>query len=244
VTCEEAVHTLDAYVDRELEAAAVAAVREHLVGCPACRARAADREALGRLIRHAPYYAAPLELRARIVASVSSSAASSWRTWRSWASAAALVMAIGVGWMLGASVLGSRRTELVQEVVDGHLRSLQANHELDVASTDQHTVKPWFIGKLDFSPPVVDLEAAGFPLAGGRLDYVGGRAVAAIVYRRRQHLINVFVWPEASGVLAAGRWSRRGFQVQHWERDGMAYWAVSDLNDGELSTFTAGLRNR
>ena len=113
-----------------------------------------------------------------------------------------------------------------------------ANHLFDVQSTDQHTVKPWFLGKLDFSPPVIDLGSANFPLVGGRLDYLDGRPVAALVYQRRQHIINMFVsLTDLADATATAVRSVRGFHVHHWIRDGMSFWAVSDLNDAELSEF-------
>ncbi len=117
-------------------------------------------------------------------------------------------------------------------------------HLFDVRSTDQHTVKPWFLGKVDFSPPVEDLSAKGFPLVGGRLDYVAGKPVAALVYQRRQHTINLFVWPavEPGGPFAAR--SIRGFQVRRWIRNGMSFWAVSDLNEAELGEFELALVER
>src|SRR5471030_2295816 len=131
---------------------------------------------------------------------------------------------------------------MAQDVVAGHVRALMGAHLFDVRSTDQHTVKPWFLGKLDFSPPVVDLAPLGFPLVGGRVDHMGGRAVAALVYQRRQHPIDVFVWPASdSGEAAADARTFRGFQVRHWTRDGMAFWAVSDLNDMELDQFVRAL---
>ena len=114
---------------------------------------------------------------------------------------------------------------------------------IDVVSTDQHTVKPWFLGKLDFAPPVVDLAPIGFPLVGGRLDYLDGRPVAGLVYQRKKHTINVFVSPDRENAFAAtGARSVRGFHVRHWVRDGMSFWAVSDLNETELDEFAHALQ--
>jgi anti-sigma factor RsiW len=153
-----------------------------------------------------------------------------------------LVLSIGGGITMMRST-ATRADALVEDVVDGHVRSMMANHLFDVQSTDRHTVKPWFLGKLDFSPPVADLAASGFPLIGGRLDYLDGRPVAALVYQRRQHTINVFV------SVARGRESEtidartvRGFHVRHWIRDGMSFWAVSDVNDTELTDFARALQ--
>ena len=241
MTCEDVERDLDAYVDRELDSDAAAAVREHLGGCAVCGRRVAERQALSRLVRSAPYYSAPDRLHARVSAQTTRSR--SMRRLLTWAAAAVVVLAVGGG----IALLRSPATgddPIVDEVVDGHVRSLMAEHLFDVRSTDQHTVKPWFLGKLDFSPPVVDLASTGFPLVGGRLDYLDGRPVAALVYQRQKHTINVFVSPGRDTEFRdPGVRSVRGFHVHHWIRDGMSFWAVSDLNDTELTQFARALQS-
>jgi anti-sigma factor RsiW len=155
------------------------------------------------------------------------------------AAAFALFALLGLG--LGLALLQPGADErLAREVVAGHARSLMADHLMDIASSDQHTVKPWIAGKLDFSPPVKDLAAQGYALAGGRLDYLGERGVMALVYRRRAHVINLFVWPDAAGAETPLRTdTRQGYNLVHFSRAGMVFWAVSDLNPDELRAFAA-----
>jgi len=243
VNCPDVERVIDAYGDEELGAADVAEVRAHLADCPACRQRVAARASLGRLIRRVPYYTAPDRLRVA-VATTRRPARVSPRI-LAWAAMVTLVVSLGSG--AGLRIVRSRQvtaaTEtMAQEVVAGHVRALMGPNLFEVRSTDQHTVKPWFAGKLDFSPTVIDPAPVGFPLVGGRVDHIGGRAIAALVYQRRQHTINVFVWPAADSHEApADARTLRGFQVRHWTRADMAFWAVSDLNDIELDQFVRAL---
>jgi anti-sigma factor RsiW len=241
MTCADVERDLDAYVDRELDPASRAALRNHLLDCLACRRRVEDRGTLGRLVRSLPYHTAPDHLRARALAPVRRWP---WRT-VAWAAAAALAVSVsgGVALLRLPRASGTPGADAVMaDVVNSHVRSLMVDHLLDVQSTDQHTVKPWFAGKLDFSPPVQDLTSIGYPLAGARIDYLSERPVAVLVYRRQQHAISVFVWPAAESVLAPLTWSMRGFHVKHWIRNGMSFWAVSDLNDAELSGLVRSLQ--
>jgi anti-sigma factor RsiW len=240
MSCELVERDLDAYLDRELDTESSAAVREHVTMCAACRRQLAEREALASLVRSAPYYSAPDRLRARV--SAQSTRSNSMRRVLTWAAAAVLVLSVGTGLALWRPA-SSRGDAITDELVNSHVRSLMANHLFDVESTDLHTVKPWFLGKLDFSPPVVDLASNGFPLVGGRLDYVGGRPVAALVYQRQKHTINVFVSPEVGDSSSRDVVATvRGFNLRHWIHKGMSFWAVSDLNNAELGECASALQ--
>jgi anti-sigma factor RsiW len=190
---------------------------------------------------HAPYYRAPTGLRERILFAVRQEEhrdePPARGPWRWIAIAAAVLLAVSAAWNIALFRSHTSETDAIaQNVLASHVRSLMGNHLLDVPSSDQHTVKPWFNGKLDFSPDVRDFAAQGFPLIGGRIDYVGGRPVAALVYQRRKHIINVFTWPsDAPG--NSGEIDRNGYHAVHWHSGGMAWWTVSDLNIGELRQF-------
>jgi anti-sigma factor RsiW len=237
--CDEARLLLHGLLDGELDAANAMRCETHLAGCPACASVYAETAALQDRVRAAdPHYSAPPGLAARVARSLAAvEGRPGWRRlrWPGWTlggGAAALAASLLILLMV------PRGPDLPGEILSSHVRSLQAAHLVDVVSTDRHTVKPWFAGRVDFSPPVVDSSPAGFLLAGGRLDYVDGRPVAALVYRRRQHVINLFVWPDQDG-SAPSPDMRDGYNMLHWASRGMAHWAVSDLNAAELRQFQA-----
>jgi anti-sigma factor RsiW len=156
--------------------------------------------------------------------------------------AAGLVIAAIVGWTANNSLEHRRQSvasqhALVAELADTHVRSLMGDHLMDVRSTDQHTVKPWFTGKIDFAPRVIDLAAKGFPLLGGRVDYIGGHNAAALVYGRRRHVVNLFIWPASASDSAETSQRYNGYSMKHWVADGFSYWAVSDAAPAELDAF-------
>jgi anti-sigma factor RsiW len=155
-----------------------------------------------------------------------------WRELTAFGGGAALAAGLAV------AILLPNAAEVSQSVVSDHVRALQPGHLMDVISTDQHTVKPWFNGRLDFSPPVKDLVSEGFPLAGGRLDYIDGHPAAALVYHRAKHVIDLLIWPDHGGrAVGAGQGERDGYNFIHWSDGGMTFWAVSDLNAQELADF-------
>jgi mycothiol system anti-sigma-R factor len=256
---------MDAYLDGELDPVTIQKVEQHLRECGKCEQAYEVETAMAHAISQAaPYYKAPIELRERIQFSLreaigvptSRSAAGEdplpvrrpqpaprnvffEMPWNWLALAAAIVLAA----IIGATLLPQLRQPgadqfLATQLIASHVRSLMADHLTDVASSDQHTVKPWLDAKLDFAPPVVDLSSEGFPLVGGRLDYLDNRPVAALIYQRRKHFINLFVWPvESNTAKSAETISRQGYHLLHWVNADFNYWAVSDISDGELQTF-------
>ncbi len=246
MVCRDVMDRLSPFVDDELDPVLSREVSRHVESCPSCAAALARQRVLSETLgRDLEYHRAPDLLRERVMRGVraaerrdgapSRPAAHPWR----WLSAAAAVVVVAGGTWMAATLARDRANDATaREAVSGHVRSLMADHLTDVASTDQHTVKPWFSGKLDFSPPVTDFAGADYPLAGGRLDYLQGHSVAALVYLHRKHVINVFVWPMAGArEELAPAVTQRGFHVIRCAHAGMAYVVVSDLNAEELATF-------
>jgi anti-sigma factor RsiW len=229
---------LHGYFDGELDAARAAEFEAHLRDCTACTQALSTQHALRSALQGAELYAsAPSALRDSVRTAMGGRQAGAHpRTlWRSLAAAASVALVAFGLWRTVASARdGAAETRMAAQVLDAHLRSLQLAHLTDVASTDQHTVKPWFAGKLDFAPPVRDLQSAGYPLLGGRLDVVGGRTVAALVYGRGRHVVNVFVWPAGEADEAPRTGDEHGYRWIHWTRGGMRYWAVSDVEAADL----------
>jgi anti-sigma factor (TIGR02949 family) len=245
--CEEVRPRLEAYIDGELAEAERVLLREHLSGCAACSPEAAALERLRDNIRQSvPNYCAPAALRSQIrdairrEESARSPAALRAPGWLAYAASLLLAVAIGSGGTFLA--IGDRQEDRVAaEIIDSHLRSLLGTHLTDVASSDRHTVKPWFAGRSEVSPPAVDLSAEGFQLVGGRLDLIAGKPVPALVYKRREHVINLFVLPAAKPDLAAAS-SRRGYSLRHWTEGDLAFWAVTDAGASELDEFARAFR--
>lgn len=250
MNCRDAQNLLDGYADGELALVGNLEIERHLQGCPSCMRVQRNRQTLRAAIKDdALYFNAPAELHRGVRAAVreasqgeTRSPALSWR-WLAAAASVALV-ALMIWWLVAFQSRPATDDLLAQEIVAGHIRSLMADHLTDVPSSDNHTVKPWFDGKLDFAPPVADLTAQGFTIVGGRLDYIGGKPVAALVYQRRQHFINLFVWLSSDKAEGGNKMMlRQGYNVIHWNKSGMTFWAVSDLNLSELQQFAQAVQN-
>jgi anti-sigma factor RsiW len=235
MTCRETKNLLNAYVDGELDSAGSLGVEKHVQGCASCLTDVENLHALASEIENGGLrFTAPQRLKTNVQAALREANPAptrsifNWR-WGSAVAAAVLIVVVSMQW------LKPSQETLMNEIVSSHVRSMMANHITDVASSDRHTVKPWFSGKLDYSPPVKDLTDQGFRLLGGRLDYVDSRPVAALVYQRSQHLINLFVWPSNNTVTKQeDQLTRQGYNLIHWTQSGMSYWLVSELNLAEL----------
>jgi anti-sigma factor RsiW len=245
LNCNDAQTLIHGYVDGELDLVKSLEIEQHLQECPACAQALAGLHTLRAAVKKGSlYYHATPGLVQRVQSSLRTTnqagRAPRVHLRRLLAVAASVALVAAGGWAL-VRVLPARSAEtfLTQELVASHVRSqMLPSHRFDVASTDPHTVKPWFEGKLDFSPPVKDLADQGFPLVGGRLDYVHHRPVAALVYQRRKHSINLFIWPSVPGSETMSRMvTRQGYHLFQWTQSGMTFWTVSDLNERELQDF-------
>ena len=265
MNCDEATKLMDGYLDGELDPITSQTIEQHLRECRNCEQAYKTHGLLIRAVGNAaPYYKAPAELRERIQSSLREEIADRpmrnvtrdaqplfprrqpepWTIlfgtpWNWLGLAAAILFAAIIGWNLLPRLQRPGADQLLAtQLIAGHVRSLMANHLTDVGSSDQHTVKPWLDTKLDFAPPVADLSNKGFPLVGGRLDYLDNRPVAALIYQRRKHFINLFVWPvESNAAKGTETISRQGYQLLHWVNSDFNYWAVSDVSAGDLQTF-------
>jgi anti-sigma factor RsiW len=251
---------VQAELDGELNAAEAAALAAHRADCPVCQSAAAElARARALIVRERDdglYHTMPEEVRARLTAQIAAArphrpAADSPRAarpalaWldRWWSGATGFGLGAACAAGLAFLVVAPRAADLTGEIVASHIRALQPGHLEDVVSTDQHTVKPWFDGRIDFAPPVKDLAAERFPLRGGRLDYLDGRPVAALVYQRDKHLIDLYIWPEGGGAASSSQTAQgQGYNVVHWSQNGMTLWAVSDLETSQLREFVEDWR--
>jgi anti-sigma factor RsiW len=236
MTCIDAAGMIDPYIDGELDAADATHVAAHIETCAACRRRLDEREGLRQLLRGLPHYDAP----PRVRVAVGDVATSIYRrrrvqTWMAAAATVVLVAGSAVGVQLRQTA--NATSTIAEAVVARHVEALAGPQLIDVPSSDQHTVKPWFQGKVDFSPPVPDLAGHGFTLVGGRVDHIAGQPVAALVYKRRLHVIHVFVWPASNGARESDERTVRGFHEQHWTTRDLSVWAVSDVNEDDLKMF-------
>ena len=248
MSCQKAQELIHGYLDGELDLARSVEVEQHMHECEICaRAYRSQTTLRSSLKNDSLYYAAPDKLKKRVQASLRKEAKSGmlpqglgWR-WLTVGASLAFMLLIGVVvWRLVPTSIGPSGDELLaQEIVSNHVRSLQLeNHRIDVISEDPHTVKPWFDGKVDFAPPVKDFDNQGFHLYGGRLEYLKNRPVATLIYQRRLHYINLFIWPaEQAGSRGEVTLQRQGYNLIHWTSSGMNYWAISDLNSVELQEF-------
>ena len=248
MNCKETKDLIHGYLDGEVDLVRSMAIEQHLKDCPACSTAHREQQSLRTAIAcGALYFKAPKGLEKRVRSAVQQASRAEGRekgrrqrwSWK-WPAILSPLAATALFMAIALPILSRNSADerLTREIVAAHVRSLlvDTSHLTDVVSSDQHTVKPWFAGKLNFSPPVTDLTSQGFPLVGGRLDYIGEHPVAALVYKRRLHLINLFIWPEKSASSSELR-TRQGYNIIHSNHEGMTYWAISDMNSGELREF-------
>jgi len=243
VDCTEARDLIGPYLDGELDAGRAVALEHHLAGCAECTKALAAAEALKAALRDKlPYRAAPPALRAALGGNAAEPGARrAMPQWMRLAASFVLVAGLSSAATYYATPHGGNL--VADEVFASHVRGLLSERRMiDVASSDEHTVKPWFDSHVDFSPPVKDLTTDGFPLLGGRTDYIAGRTVAALLFRHRQHVITLFVWPSSAAASGLETLERRGDHLVHWDENGMAFWAISDVDEAALVDFARRYR--
>jgi anti-sigma factor RsiW len=261
MSCGTVQELLAGYLDRELDPASVRTVEAHLKRCGQCRGRFEAQSAISAsLRRHATYHLAPPALANRIRHQVAPNVSEEPRPtpartrtafeWRRWFKPAGFAAAMAMTAVMSSVVTlhmsaVAPEESLTEQLLAGHSRAVLTSHTLDVASSDQHSVKPWLSSRLDFSPVVPDLTSVGFPLHGGRLDYIDHHPAAVLVYARRQHVIDLFVWPDEASAnpLQNRSFSKRGLNVVHWKAGDMTYWAVSDVNATDLNAFAEAYKS-
>lgn len=235
MACEITRLLLHGYLDGELDAARAAEFETHLESCSDCTAELESQESLRSAIHQSSLYEkVPSALRSNVTSHLKDRRSPRYVQGRVWQWAVVAACFLGLLYVATRSEERRANGEIAAQLIDDHIRSLQPGHLSDVVSTDQHTVKPWFDGKLDFSPPVQDFSAQGFPLLGGRLEVMNGRSIAALIYGRRKHVINVFVWPPTPASVAMKSGSQQGYNWIHWNSRGFEMWAVSDVNAADL----------
>jgi len=249
MNCQEAQELIHGFADRELDLFWNLEMERHILDCPSCSGTHERLRAMHAVVGgNSLYFHPPAGLEDRLRANLRKGRRvdkvwTNAHSWRVTGMAATLALCIVGTWQVAGTRQGSSRAETIgQEVVASHVRSLMASHLTDVLSSDRHTVKPWFNGRLDFSPVVADFADRGFVLDGGRLDYLDNRAVAALVYHRSQHVINLFTWPTMRPNRDIRTFDRQGYHVFNWTKYHVAYWAVSDLNPEEMRNFAEMMR--
>jgi anti-sigma factor RsiW len=237
MNCDEALRLIDAYHDGELDSMHSVEIERHLAACDNCAARLNKLRVLREAVEQTAF-SAPRDLRASVLASLHTPPVENAKPRLGLTTGLALAAALVLGFFLAQVFPGnSSEKTLLAALTESHIRSLVGTHLVDVTSSDQHTVRPWFEGKIDFAPPVEDLSATGFPLVGGRLEFVSSRPVAALVYERRKHFINLFIWPGKTSEPITEKSPQRGYNLLHWAKDGMNYYAVSEISADDLRKF-------
>lgn len=239
MSCEAMLEKIEAYFDKELTLSDQRALEEHLAQCSRCSDKLHQLQALSASIKKVGYSKAPIALRRNIKSGLKeitreSADSFNWHHLLGVGLGSAVFSSLLVGLVLTSTALSPLQSQSSDEVVAAHVRSMMVSHLTDVQSSDQHTVKPWFNGKLDFSPAVLDLQAQGYPLIGGRLDYLHKQPVAALVYKRRAHIINVFIRRLDVAAQPMRLTHQQGYNLIHWRKEGLDYSLVSDLNEKEL----------